>query len=914
MVDYDLGKVVGDKGDTGNGIASIELISTSGKVKTYRITFTDGDHFDYQVSDGADGSSGIADIVTSWSATLHDDKVPSEKLAKNSLDAKLDNAISSTAVTIASNDNILITDYSDSNKVKRVSGILASQVKDSNAHSNIGSNANDTQGSINTSIDTALGNKANSSSLSTVATSGSYTDLTNKPSYTATVTSSTAGAYEIGKINVSGSSQTIYGKDTGGTSVDIVTSWESTPSDSKVASEKLTKDSLDAKLGTSLTSTAVTVASSDNILITDYSDSSKIKRVANILASQVKDANSHTNIGSSANDTQATINTNIDTALSNKANSSSLSTVATTGSYNDLTNKPTIPSISGLEETANKVSSWSTTTTDAHYPSERLVKTSLDAKANSSSLSTVATSGSYTDLSNKPTIPTLNVFYGTCSTGVSTQVKVVTVTGWSFTTGNILFVKFDNANSYNGTAQIKIDSTTKDIATVGTTKTSRYHWSAGEVVGFIFDGTNMVMLDDGLATTTYYGVTKLSSSTSSTSETLSATPKAVKSAYDLASTKLDTSAKVNSWSATVSDDNVASEKLVKDSLDGKLDNAIGSSAVTVASDDNILITDTSDSSKVKKVANILASQVKDSSAHSNIGSSANDTQATINTKLDTELANRLSVQQGSENRNKNVVTDGSGNITFEEKATAESVSQKMDKFYFKQGDLVTPVEWYVDYSYYDYLPTANHGILNFTNRGNYLFIFNYTIGRVEQSRHLLPPNYYLAFTVTSTNTNSEIHIGGIYDGGLVNVLEGSTECNIEIECIDGVATVTNSDTHSTWTTDYGSYVDPIKFIEVVNAGTMSITTVVYQPYTKMELIPTKVIINDDALSNLNTGMGATQSAINSAIDTAISDMLTSSDIVDNLTTNDNTKVLSAKQGKVLYDLIGSAITYIVGGN
>ena len=41
-----------------------------------------------------------------------------------------------------------------------------------------------------------------------------------------------------------------------------------------------------------------------------------------------------------------------------------------------------------------------------------------------------------------------------------------------------------------------------------------------------------------------------------------------------------------------------------------------------------------------------------------------------------------------------------------------------------------------------------------------------------------------------------------------------------------------------------------------------------------------------------------------------SGMLTSSDIVDNLTTNDATKVLSAKQGKALNDLIGQAITYI----
>ena len=38
--------------------------------------------------------------------------------------------------------------------------------------------------------------------------------------------------------------------------------------------------------------------------------------------------------------------------------------------------------------------------------------------------------------------------------------------------------------------------------------------------------------------------------------------------------------------------------------------------------------------------------------------------------------------------------------------------------------------------------------------------------------------------------------------------------------------------------------------------------------------------------------------------------LNTSDIADNLTTNDATKVLSAKQGKALNDLIGDAITYI----
>lgn len=46
------------RGNTGNGIASITLQSTSGLVKTYRVTYTDGEHYDFNVADG----NGIASI------------------------------------------------------------------------------------------------------------------------------------------------------------------------------------------------------------------------------------------------------------------------------------------------------------------------------------------------------------------------------------------------------------------------------------------------------------------------------------------------------------------------------------------------------------------------------------------------------------------------------------------------------------------------------------------------------------------------------------------------------------------------------------------------------------------------------------------------------------------------------------
>ena len=111
MTEFDLGKVVGedgakgdkgDTGDTGNGIQSIVLRSTSGKVKTYRITFTDGDYFDYQVTDGSDAS---VTIVTSWNSTTSNSKVPSEKLTKDSLDSKADtSSLSSVATSGSYND------------------------------------------------------------------------------------------------------------------------------------------------------------------------------------------------------------------------------------------------------------------------------------------------------------------------------------------------------------------------------------------------------------------------------------------------------------------------------------------------------------------------------------------------------------------------------------------------------------------------------------------------------------------------------------------------------------------------------------------------------------------------------------------------------------------------------------------
>ncbi len=189
------------------------------------------------------GGGGSVDIVTDWEQTLSDEKVPSEKLVKDSLDGKSD--------TSHTHSQYLTEHQSLTNYVQKETG----------------------KGLF----------------------SGSYADLSNKPSYTATVTSSTSGAYKIGSININGSDVDIYGKDTdthqsltnyvqkssttgllkndgsvmtGGTgstnyaignhthsgylSATKVTSWSSTVSDSNVPSEKLVKNYIDDQIGTAI--------------------------------------------------------------------------------------------------------------------------------------------------------------------------------------------------------------------------------------------------------------------------------------------------------------------------------------------------------------------------------------------------------------------------------------------------------------------------------------------------------------------------------------------------------------------------------------------------------------------------------------------------------------------------------------
>ena len=123
-------------------------------------------------------------------------------------------------------------------------------------------------------------------------------------------------------------------------------------------------------------------------------------------------------------------------------------------------------------------------------------------------------------------------YYGTCATAAATVAKVVTCSGFVLETGATIAVKFTYYNT-GASPTLNVNSTGAiAIKQYGTTAASTYMWRSGEVVLFVYNGTNWELNSKSTATTTYYGLTKLSSSVTSTSTTLAATASAVKQAYD----------------------------------------------------------------------------------------------------------------------------------------------------------------------------------------------------------------------------------------------------------------------------------------------------------------------------------------------------------------------------------------------
>ena len=241
-----------------------------------------------------------------------------------------------------------------------------------------------------TYVDSELTEKANISDLAAVATSGSFNDLTDVP----------VGSDFSSLVSLTGT-QTITGEKnfTGGlkvSGVEVATTNDSrlsntrTPSDDSVTEPKLAVSNSPSNgdflswNGTSLT--------------WEEQESAPVSSVNGDIG-DVTVTKADVGLGNADNTSDANkpVSTATQEALSEKANSTDLSTVAITGSYSNLLDKPV----------------YSTVATSGSYAD----------LTNKPSLSTVATTGSYADLTNKPTIPTAGVVSGTYAAGDDNRIN-----------------------------------------------------------------------------------------------------------------------------------------------------------------------------------------------------------------------------------------------------------------------------------------------------------------------------------------------------------------------------------------------------------------------------------------------------------------------------------------------------------
>ena len=309
----------------------------------------------------------------------------------------------------------------------------------------------------------ALGATAvQASQLATVATSGSYNDLSNTPTIPAAQVNSDWDA-------VSGVSQilnkpTLATVATSGSYNDL----SNTPTIPTV-SQSYNALSTDAMSGTAVaeaisgTGQVPSVTSGDNgkVLKATYEggvgsfgwDAAPSGVPSTTSSDEGKVLGVTDNQGSLGWVSQTPAQVNSDwNAVSGAAqilNKPTLATVATSGSYADLSNKPTIPTVDQVYDSASANAQSGVAVASAVSGKQdtisdlSTIRSGAEAGATAvqpSQLATVATSGSYADLSNTPTIPTVDQTYSAVSTnaqsGVAVAQAIASVPTTSYTAGD----------------------------------------------------------------------------------------------------------------------------------------------------------------------------------------------------------------------------------------------------------------------------------------------------------------------------------------------------------------------------------------------------------------------------------------------------------------------------------------------
>lgn len=459
--------VQGEKGEDGEaGFSPVITTSKTGKVTTITITDATGTQT-ATIRDGEDGQ-GSGDMSKSTYDTNNDGIVDNAEKVNNHTVAK----------DVPANAVFTDTVYDDTaiqaavaNKVDKETGkglstndyTAAEQTKLAGIETGAEVNVQSDWSEANSSSDAYIQNKP---TLATVATSGDYDDLSNKPTIPTVPTNVSDFTNDAGYQTASDVSSAISGK--------------------------------------ANTADLATVATSG-----DYSDLSNTPTIPSNTSDLTNDSGFITTSALPTNTSDLTNNGADGTSTYVEADE--LATVATTGAYSDLSGAPTIPTdtsdltngagfitsvpiassatLGGIKVGSNlsiaqdgtlSATGGSTITVDSALSTtsenpvqNKVITNALGDKADSSSLATVATSGSYNDLSNKPTIPTatsdLTNDSGFVSTSDTGTVATAMIANSAVTSGKIDWTTFGAASvAVLSASSGTFDATAKGVLIVDT--------------------------------------------------------------------------------------------------------------------------------------------------------------------------------------------------------------------------------------------------------------------------------------------------------------------------------------------------------------------------------------------------------------------------------------------------------------
>lgn len=236
-------------------------------------------------------------------------------------------------------------------------------------------------------VKTLTANCVKASDLATVATSGSYNDLSDKPTIPSAYTLPTASSTVMGGVKI-------------GSNISVSSGTISITKSNVTSALGYTPPTSDTVYNNATTSTAGLMSAADKV---------KLNSIA-------ANANNYTHPSTHP----ATMITG-------------LASVATSGSYNDLTNKPTIPEQITVD---SEISSTSTNPVQNKIVYEVLSAVRGNLLTQINNLSVVAKSGSYNDLTDKPSNAT------TSSAGLMSAADKSKLDGISSDAGSVKMIVY----------------------------------------------------------------------------------------------------------------------------------------------------------------------------------------------------------------------------------------------------------------------------------------------------------------------------------------------------------------------------------------------------------------------------------------------------------------------------------------